>query len=184
MSEGYSARPHCLCPFQSDCEEQLFIGTHSKYIPVPGFVLRCSTMDSLLQSTLECLYSETNCLQEILLHYINLTATAVPVPPLNSSQLVRTQVNSTIATVMEHLFIEEWKTNISHTHYFHSCAPKQCHYTFIERANRLYIVTVFFAVYGGLTFSLRLLIPLFVKLALRCRQLYRNRNHHSERLWI
>jgi hypothetical protein len=76
-------------------------------ITVPGFVWRCSMMDSILQSTLECLYSNTNCLTDILLHYINFSNIAVPVPPLNVSQLIRTSSNSKVVTLVDNLFVEE-----------------------------------------------------------------------------
>jgi hypothetical protein len=136
-------------------------------IIVPGFVWHCSSMDSILQSSLECLYSNTNCLTDILLHYINYTAIAVPVPPLNVSNLIRTSSNSTVITLADNLFVEEWITSISHENYFHTCAPSVCQYTYIDRANHLYVVTMFLAVYGGLILSLRLLITLIFKLILR-----------------
>jgi hypothetical protein len=139
-------------------------------IVVPGFVIHCSAMESILQSTLECLYSNTNCLTDVLLYYINYTAIAVPVSPLNISQLIRTSSNSTVAVLADNLFIEEWKTTISHMNYFRACAPSTCHYTYVQRAKYLYIVTVFLAVYGGLIFSLRLLVPLIVKFVLQCRR--------------
>jgi hypothetical protein len=139
-------------------------------IPVPGFVLRCASMDAILQSTLECLYSNTSCLTDILLHYINYTGNAVSVPPLEVSQLIRTSSHSKVVELADNLFIEQWKSTISHRNYFRTCAPNICQYTYIRRANFLYIATVFLAVDGGLTFALRLLVPLVVKLAFRCRR--------------
>jgi hypothetical protein len=161
--------PKCLCAFHQDCEEPMFIDHNETGIPVPGFVTRCSTIDSILQSTLECLYSNTDCLTDILLYYINYTATAVPVQPLNVSQLIRTSTNSKVAILADNLFIEEWKSTISHLNYFQVCAPNTCQYTYVRRADYLYIVTVFLAVYGGLILSFRLLVPLVVKFFLRCR---------------
>lgn len=139
-------------------------------IVVPGFVLRCSAMDAILQSTLECLYSDTNCLTDILLHYINYTGHAVHVPSLEVSRLIRTSSKSKVAVIADYLFIEEWKSTISHRDYFRVCTPNICQYTYVQRANYLYIVTVFLAVEGGLTLALRLLVPLIVKFALRCRR--------------
>jgi hypothetical protein len=163
-------KPKCLCAFDRDCEESMFISHDGSHIVVPGFVMRCSAMDAILQSTLECLYSDTNCLTDILLHYINYTGHAVPVPPLDISQLIRTSSHSKVAVIADNLFIEEWKSTISHLNYFRVCAPNICQYTYVQRANYLYIVTVFLAVYGGLTLSLSLLVPLVVKFVLRCRR--------------
>jgi hypothetical protein len=126
-------------------------------------------MDSVLYSTLECLYSNTNFLEDILLRYINYTNTAVFVPSLNISQLIRTSPNSTVATLAENLFVEEWKTSFSYLKYFKICAPRVCQYTYVKRADRLYVITMFLALYGGLTFVLSLFVQLMVKLMLRCR---------------
>jgi hypothetical protein len=126
-------------------------------------------MDSVLYSTLECLYSNTNCLEDILLRYINYTNTAVSVSPLNISQLIRTSTNSTVATLAENLFVEEWKTSFSYLKYFNMCAPHVCQYTYVKRADHLYVITMFLALYGGLTLVLSLFVQLLVKLILRCR---------------
>ncbi len=139
-------------------------------INVPGFVWRSTIMDSILQSTLECLYSNTDCLTNILFHYLNYTTTVIPVPPLDASQLIRTLNTSKVLTLADNLFVEEWKSTISYKHYFQTCAPSSCQYIYVQRANYFYIVTIFLVVYGGLIFLLRLLVPLAVKLALRNRQ--------------
>jgi hypothetical protein len=167
---GLDTKQKCLCAFHPDCEEpMLIIHNFVTNIDVPGFVRRCTTIDSVLQSTLECLYSDTNCLTDTLLYYINYTTTSVPVPPLNVSQLIRTSSNSKVMTLVDNLFVEEWKSTVSYENYFRSCAPNACQHTYVQRANYLYIITIFLAVYGGLIFSLRLLVPLGVNLALRCR---------------
>jgi len=173
---GSVETPECVCAFDGDCEQPMFIIHNGSSIPVPGFVIRCSIMNSLLQTTLECLYSNTDCLERLLFHYMAYSQPVIRVEPMNVTKLIRTRSNSTVSTIVDNLFVEQWQQTISHEKYFHQCAPKLCQYTFIQRANYLYIVTVFLAVYGGLIFSLRLLIPIFVKLVLECRQLYRNRN--------
>ncbi|CAF3419966.1 unnamed protein product [Rotaria socialis] len=104
----------CLCSFNINCGEPIIIMHAAKEIIVPGFVWRCYPMDSILSSTLECFYSNTRCLTDILLHYINYSNTAVPVPPLNVSQLIRTTTHSTVATLADNLFVEGWKISWSH----------------------------------------------------------------------
>ena len=128
---------------------------------VPGFVWRCSPVDSILQSTLECLY--TACLSDLLLHHINYSSNAVAVPPLRASDLIRTSSNDTVATLAEHLFVEDWQSSTLFENYFDQCAPQECHYTFVKRAHHLYVLTMFVATYGGLTLSLRLLVPFLLK---------------------
>ncbi|CAF2956088.1 unnamed protein product [Rotaria sp. Silwood2] len=159
----------CLCALHLGCGEPMVIVHAAKRMTVPGFVWRCSAMDSILSSTLQCLYSNTNCLQFILLRYINYTNVAVPVPPLNISQLIRTSSNSTVSTLADNLFVEEWKKSLSYVQYFNICAPSICWYTYVKRANYLYVIRMFLTVYGGLTLALSLLVPLMVKLVLQCR---------------
>ncbi|CAF4779101.1 unnamed protein product [Rotaria sp. Silwood1] len=175
----------CLCAFHVGCGEPMVIVSSSTTITVPGFVWRCSAMDSILSSTLQCLYSNTNCLQIILLRYINYTNTAVPVPPLNVSQLFRTSIYSTVATLADNLFVEEWKTSLSHIQYFNMCVPSICQYTYVRRANYLYVIRMFLTFYGGLTLALSLLVPLMVKLILRCRhQIITKQDNNRERIAI
>lgn len=174
----------CLCAIQNDCKEPVQIFHSTKSISVPGFVRRCSAMDSILSSTLECFYSNTDCLRKILFRYINYTNTVVPVPPLNVSQLIRSYSNSTVASLADNLFVEDWKISLSHMKYFSTCAPSSCQHTFIKRANHLYVVTMLLAVYGGLTLALNLLVPSMVKFVLRCRQptVSVNKRHRSKLL--
>lgn len=132
---------------------------------VTGFVWRCSPMDSILQSSLECLY--TDCLTDFLLRYMNDSTDAVPVPPLKVSDLIRTSSEATVSELAEHLFVEDWQSSILYENYFHQCTPNECHYTFVKRAHHLYVLTMFVAIYGGLTLSLRLLVPFLVGLIFR-----------------
>ena len=139
-------------------------------IHVPGFVSRCSAMDSVLHSTLECLYSTTNCLRDTLLYYLNYTTTVVAVAPLQTSQLVRTTRKSTVAILVDNLFVEKWTRSFSYLKYFQACAPSECHYTYVKRANHLYVLTMFLSFYGGLTLVLRLVVKLLLKFIVRCRR--------------
>ena len=47
--------------------------------------------------------------------------------------------------------------------YFTACAPKNCHYSYAERANMAYAVATVLSLYGGLTVVLRWLLPRLVK---------------------
>ena len=130
---------------------------------VPGFIWRCSPLQSILKTDLRCLYSDNNCLTEFLLYYINFSAHAVPVPPLDPATLIRTKSNSTVGELVDNLFVEEWRSSLSYEKYFESCAPEECQYIYNRRANYLYTLTVFLATYSGLTLTLRLMVPFLLK---------------------
>ena len=138
---------------------------------VPGFVWRCSIVDSLLHSTLECLFSDTNCRNDLLLHFLNFTNTKVrPVPPINVTMLGRFTSNTTVGQIVEKNFVNEWMPSVSHINYFQICAPRTCTYTYIQRANLLYAVTTLAAVFGGLIYFLRFVAPLVIKIVTRRRR--------------
>lgn len=137
---------------------------------VPGFTWRCSPIQSILHSNLKCLYSDNNCLNDLLLYYINFSATAVPIPPLDPTTLIRTTTNSTVRELADNLFVEQWNSSLSYERYFDSCQPRECQYIYSKRANYVYVFTIFLAIYGGLTLSLRLLVPFVMKYLLGYRR--------------
>lgn len=164
----------CYCAFHSECEEPMFIYHDQMQYIVPGFLWRCSPLQSILKSDLRCLYSD-RCLTDFLLHHINFSAHAVPVPPLDPTTLIRTHRNSTVSELVDNLFVEEWRSSLAYEKYFERCAAKECQYIYNKRANYVYVVTTLLATVGGLSLSLQLIVPFVM------RYLMRYRRHQNER---
>ncbi|CAF3817847.1 unnamed protein product [Rotaria sp. Silwood1] len=125
---------------------------------VPGFILGCSPMESLLRSTLMCLYNET-CLN--LINIQNLSF----IHPLDASLPSRFMLNSTVEDLTANVFVEQWLYNISYSAFYSKCQPSICAYSVSKRKDLLEVITIVLGLYGGLTLILRFIAPLLISAA-------------------
>ncbi|CAF1333734.1 unnamed protein product [Adineta ricciae] len=157
----------CYCTFDPSCEYSMFVGITIRTF-IPGFVLRCSIIDSLFHSSLQCLYSNS-CLIDILFVSLNETSTyAQYLPPLSKETLFYFNENSTINQLIEKSFIDHWIINISYEKYFQACHPNFCSYKYLHRNSLSYSITIVLSLYGGLSFVLHFLTPLIIKTIKSC----------------
>ena len=170
--------PDCTCDTLSinECylKTSIATDTNTEYI-VPGMFFSWSPLESLLMSTLECLYDDL-CLFQIKT-FINLTVSPTNVSTLNSSSEYNTNNSyDKIEILANKVFIRSWKNESSFNAYFKQCHPLTCQYTYRSRLILIYIITTTIGLIGGLIVALRFLSPLIVKLALivwnyvTCRQ--------------
>ncbi|CAF3386190.1 unnamed protein product [Rotaria sp. Silwood2] len=143
--------PNCSCATSSACTEPVFIGNEI----VPGFTLGCSPMESLLRSTLTCLYNQT-CLN--LINIRNLSF----IHPLDASLPSRFMLNSTVENLTANAFVEQWLYNISYSTFYSTCQPSICTYSVSKRKDLLEVITIILGLYSGLTLILRLIAPLLI----------------------
>lgn len=83
---------------------------------------------------------------------------------MNSTYTTRYLLKTTIVDIVNQLFMEQWKINISYSLFYQKCAPAYCLYTIDERHGFIYIFTRILAIYGGLTIALRLICSYIIKL--------------------
>ncbi|CAF1014564.1 unnamed protein product [Adineta steineri] len=147
---------------------------------IPGMVLSCLAVDSLLASSLQCFYN-ASCLKMIIQghSFENNKSKIDPrvdyITPLNSRSDRRSSPNTTLDNIVSQLFIEDWANTTNFSSYYHQCAPDQCTYTYEQRFNRVYIIGTVFGIVGGLSVALNIFIPLLVILLRRIYHLYRRR---------
>ncbi|CAF1043600.1 unnamed protein product [Rotaria sp. Silwood1] len=142
-------------------------------ITVPGLVLGCYAMDSLLLSTLECFY-EKKCIKLLVDGYYfdvvdlvrPLDIRAVQIEPLRNEGS-RYYPNTTINEIFSQLFIEDWINSSNFTAYYKRCAPTQCTYTIQKRFDAGYMFTIMLGFYGGLSTILEIILPSLVKTSLQ-----------------
>ena len=145
---------NCSCGIQSNCSQlsELFF-----YIPnqplkklLVGFRIGCLVLDSLLESSLTCLYNQTclDLMQTSPYHSKPVRAEILTYSPLLPP-------NTTIEKMLNQLFISEWFQNKSFDRYFNECAPQSCQYSYAMQYNPVYVVTKLMALFGGLTQGLR-----------------------------
>jgi hypothetical protein len=94
---------------------------------VPGFRTGCYLVESLLQSTLECFFSQ-DCINKLQSYMtISLSMRAIA---LNASISSRYSINSTIGELVDNLMIERWYSLRKYDSYYNECQPTGCSYTF------------------------------------------------------
>ncbi|CAF1281019.1 unnamed protein product [Adineta steineri] len=149
----------CSCGLSPLCTTQAsFIESNSsKKVPIQGLKMGCTPSESFRASTLECFYNQS-CL-DLIQQYTNYKARIDPIIPSNKS---RFSINTTMAELIDHLFIEEWNTTINYTTYFEKCLPLSCSYTYIQRFNLLYLITLLLSFQGGLAILLKWICPKLV----------------------
>ena len=139
----------CSCATDIDCHGPSYIlnifgePTRDDYyadyeaiqMTIPGILSGCTSVNSLLLSTLECFYDQT-CIDELLSYFPS---------PERFTAMVLSETshfasNPTIKTLVDQLMVEEWITNISYDKYYDQCAPISCTYSIVERHNVLFIL--------------------------------------------
>jgi hypothetical protein len=156
----------CSCGTNSMCTSFAAIDKWN----VPGFLVGCSPVESLLQSTLECLYNVT-CINGLKKPTQSSNITICPLDPTLSSP------NITVQALLNALMVDRWEQNITYEHYYETCAPSLCTYVSTELANPIYIITSIVGLYGGLTVALQIIVPFLVKIG---RYLIMCRRHRIE----
>ncbi len=168
------------------CSLQTCFDESKPLMVVPGMVIGCLPIDSVLLSTWECFYNQS-CVQMLIdlrtfdLYYflpftLNITALDPNVPSRFSP---KTQLN----TIVSQLLLEEW-INMTHpAKHYEQCKPNTCTYTYTGRYNTFYVITSVLGLCGGLGVILRLIIPFMMKLIVKLkRRLLRRVNQAQEQL--
>ncbi|CAF3914711.1 unnamed protein product [Rotaria sp. Silwood1] len=151
------------------CQEPLRIGPPDLFLP--GLVVGCLPYDGLRMSTLECFFS-SSCISTILtyleyytqmdgsppINFVPPTVLPLNISPLNNTIPSRFSKNTSIGTLLDEFFIEEWTSGFSYEKYFAACAPTYCTFAYVTHNNILYVTTSILGLYGGLTIGLRFII--------------------------
>ena len=170
---------NCICATNPDCQSPVaFLELNSSRINcatftasniMPHMVKGCYLIDSLLLSTLECLYSE--CCLSALYYHANVSYTLINTDvlwfhahPLTYDQTpTRFPPNMTVGMILKKMMIEEWKPSSSFDRYFEACGPTRCTYSDItDTKNFVGIVITLISTISGLTAALRLTTPTLV----------------------
>jgi len=118
----------------------------------------CIPLDSIRNSTLECLYNQS-CIDAISLQPRISRGKA-----LNYS-LTRFNLNLTIGQIFdESLFVESWNNKSSFEDYFSACSPRSLFYSYKGRFHLGRIITISLSAFGGLVIGWQLLTPAIVKI--------------------
>jgi hypothetical protein len=129
---------------------------------IPGMKVGCMPYDAMIESTLECWYSE-ECLNVTASWISRLPANAWP-KSLNSSKLYGFSPKESMEQIADRQMVDEWQSIKNFSAYYSQCSPIECTYSFQQRNNFIYLISLLISLYGGLTISLRFLSPCIVQL--------------------
>ncbi|CAF3982889.1 unnamed protein product, partial [Adineta steineri] len=151
----------CSCGLYSNCTTQAnFITFNSSgIIPIKGLKIGCTPSESFRASTLECFY-DRSCIN-LIYQYTNYSNFHHPLSIMKS----RFSTNTTIAELIDNLFIEQWSNKTNYTSYFQQCLPSYCSYTSVQKSTLLNIITLLLSLQGGLSFILKWICPKIVRIA-------------------
>lgn len=71
--------------------------------------------------------------------------------------------SSSILSILQSGFINNWTAKANYSSYFSQCSPRQCTYSIYERQSIIIIVTNVLSVFSGLSTVLKLLTPVIVQ---------------------
>ena len=163
-SEGLVYDDRCSCSYSSQCTTRAIIFLNDSYESVwhvPGMYRGCYLLEGLRRSHLGCFYNQT-CLDELVfqLGYQQ----SITLQPMNSSQLTRFDVTTSIGTIMDSLMVERWNWTVNHDKYYEACSPIECTYTVTIRNDLLNIVTTLIGLVGGLFTGLKLINRIIIRI--------------------
>lgn len=128
-------------------------------IRLPGMLVGCFPLNTVLQSTLECLFNQT-CLD--LLKSVIYHSSPPLVTPLVNNPTNRFSPNMTVQNIINALLIEDWNGFGDYSAFFDQCQPSFCTYSYISRTSVGGIVAAIIGLFGGLSLATKTAAPIFV----------------------
>ncbi|CAF1436855.1 unnamed protein product [Adineta ricciae] len=113
---------------------------------VPGMFVLGLPIQSLMHSTLECLF-EQSCLDKIVLHVKKTSISKKEFSILKQDSSTKTK---TIKELTKNLFVKDWIIVRSYENYFNYCQPLYCQYLDEQKNSFVYIFTTTISLFGGL----------------------------------
>ncbi|CAF1172455.1 unnamed protein product [Adineta steineri] len=167
----------CVCATNPHCRALNVIytqtsiqGIYVSYV-MPSSIRGCLNSDSLLLSTLQCLYADSDCFPILLSHLkkfyssSELKLSLHDISPLiNDPTQSRFPPNTLVSTIFKEMMVEQWNESSSYKNFYESCAPIHCTYSEKIRTKTIAgIMLALMSVIGGLVVSLRLITPYLVR---------------------
>ena len=167
----------CSCATSSSCFEPAFISNRNRSIVyrLENILVGCFGLDSILRSSLSCFFSNSCFIDFKRACLIGLESTSGTyfgrsngsLSILTLAENSRYEMDDTIETIVNTLFIDFWSSEISYEQYYNACASAYCTYTHEERYDVLSSLTMFVSLFYGVSAILRFIVPYTVKLILR-----------------
>lgn len=155
-----------LTGYQSYLYGGLIIPPAISSTQITGLYVGCMPFDTVMESTLECFYSN-DCLS-LLFNRTN-------IKPLNSSIKTNYSIDTQVNVLIENLFIEDWSSEKDFESFFKECQPNKCSYSYNSKGNVAFIITTILSLIGGLFTALKIVATLLVVLFKRLEKKFKKR---------
>ncbi|CAF3904501.1 unnamed protein product [Adineta steineri] len=183
--------PYCKVPaviYQLVKGSTYFVKNYSIY-NVSGWIRGCLAMDSLLLSTLQCLYADSDCFPFLLSYtrrafdLLGRNQTSLIIRPMvDNPTMSRFPPNTPVSTMFRKMMIEEWNPSPSYPSFYKSCAPIYCTYSQkIRTENFSGVVIKLIATIGGIMALLRIVTPYLIKFILQLPTICKKKEQHQPR---
>ena len=195
-----SSSVNCICATNPNCQSLVAIYSNDEFTDdgrgpdpvyiVPGAVTSCFVINSLMLSTLECFYSNSDCMSIIRSYIEEAYHRVTDYPqPIDVRLLVYDSTSSrfvpraTIGLIIREIMIEKWNPSTFYSHYYELCAPINCAYSDARYANSgIEIIILLISTIGGLCTTLKLITPNIVHtISHFWRWLHVTRHHRGQR---
>lgn len=120
---------------------------------IPGLKVGCMPFISIMESTLECFYSN-DCLFQ-LFSRTNQTA-------LSNSTSSQFPSGTKVGSLVEQLFLENISSRKNFSAFFQACQPNTCTYSYNSRGQIAFIIATVLSLVGGLSVALKIFATLLV----------------------
>ncbi|CAF5215947.1 unnamed protein product, partial [Rotaria magnacalcarata] len=173
----------CSCRTHINCVQPESIyssAINSSHWMMPGLNIGCSIIDTIQNSTLQCLYNQTcvDLLELFIQRIPERLSNNTNVTALNSMLHTRYPPDTSILRMSDQLFFQEGLIEISYVEFYKQCAPNYCSYTHEKHSNFLVIISRILALWGGLTLSFGFIAPCIVRLWFQINTYRRNSRIH------
>ncbi|CAF1391349.1 unnamed protein product [Adineta ricciae] len=154
-----------------------------------GWIESCLARNSILFSSLQCLYKDSNCflllmsyIRKIDTNALSLLSSSTRLQPLDYNPInSRFPPNTTISILVEELMIEQWNPILSYEQFYESCAPLYCLYSqSVRKQNFLGVIITLISMIGGIVVSLRIFTPRLIKFTLKFLDLFKKKSQEIQ----
>lgn len=193
MDTSQSTEQSCYCALNASCRTSVpFVSYNVMSISIPtdtpqdteldnytapGLVRGCYMIDTLRLSTLECFYDAADCFRKVLkavnrsVTFLQGSMAEIDVQPLVYEETpIQFSPKTPISVIIDSMMIERWNINTSFDQYYDTCQPSYCTYLYTLRDQSILSVTTsLISLVGGLSATLRFIVPLLINSLLRKR---------------
>ncbi|CAF1091478.1 unnamed protein product [Adineta steineri] len=187
ITEINSSMTRCVCATDPYCKVPAVIYDGSLIYSVSGWIQGCLAMDSLLLSTLECLYADSDCFPLFVSYTVKPFYNHFETPshimhPLVYNPMSRFPPNTTVSVMFRKMMIEEWNPASSYQSFYEACAPIYCTYFRKIRTQNFFRVMIkLISMIGGVVALLRIMTPYLIKFILQLPTICKKKKQHQPR---